>query len=141
MCSRQAPRTCAERASTPKDIWVVWALSAIYDLPLGNTLTFKGGTSLTKVYKVVERFSEDIDLTYDIRELVPEPVQIPGTRQLTVAPNLSQCLLYRGLTVRRALFMDLAYADKQATANVLSPNDTEVLKWIRKTKPPRKRSQ
>jgi hypothetical protein len=50
----------------------VWALAAIYNSPLGNTLTFKGGTSLSKVYKVIDRFSEDIDLTYDIRELVPD---------------------------------------------------------------------
>ena len=35
-------------------------------------MTFKGGTSLSKVYKVIDRFSEDIDLTYDIRELVPD---------------------------------------------------------------------
>ena len=55
-----------------KDIWVVWALSAIYDSALGDSLTFKGGTSLSKVYKVIDRFSEDIDLTYDIRELVPD---------------------------------------------------------------------
>lgn len=55
-----------------KDIWVVWALSAIYASPLGDTLTFKGGTSLSKVHKVIDRFSEDIDLTYDIRELVPD---------------------------------------------------------------------
>lgn len=55
-----------------KDLWVVWALSAIYASPIANTLTFKGGTSLSKVYKVIDRFSEDIDLTYDIRALVPD---------------------------------------------------------------------
>lgn len=55
-----------------KDTWVVWALSAIYSSPLAPKLTFKGGTSLSKVYKVIDRFSEDIDLTYDIRELVPD---------------------------------------------------------------------
>jgi len=55
-----------------KDIWVVWALSAIYGSPIADTLTFKGGTSLSKVYNVIDRFSEDIDLTYDIRALVPE---------------------------------------------------------------------
>ncbi|MFZ3289483.1 MAG: nucleotidyl transferase AbiEii/AbiGii toxin family protein [Telluria sp.] len=55
-----------------KDIWVVWALSAIYSSPLARTLTFKGGTSLSKVYRIVDRFSEDVDLTYDIRELVPD---------------------------------------------------------------------
>jgi hypothetical protein len=55
-----------------KDIWVVWALSAIYSSALANKLTFKGGTSLSKVYKIIDRFSEDIDLTYDIREVVPD---------------------------------------------------------------------
>ncbi len=55
-----------------KDIWVIWTLSAIYESALAEKLTFKGGTSLSKVYKVIDRFSEDIDLTYDIREVVPE---------------------------------------------------------------------
>ena len=55
-----------------KDIWVVWALSVIYASPLAPTLTFKGGTSLSKAYQIIDRFSEDIDLTYDIRALVPD---------------------------------------------------------------------
>ena len=66
-----------------KDIWVVWTLAAIYNSQMGDTLTFKGGTSLSKVYKVIDRFSEDIDLTYDIRELVPDLLRegnpIPAT--------------------------------------------------------------
>jgi len=55
-----------------KDIWIVWVLSAIYNPALCEHLTFKGGTSLSKVYKIIDRFSEDIDLTYDIRALVPD---------------------------------------------------------------------
>lgn len=55
-----------------KDIWVVWVLHALFDSPLANDLTFKGGTSLSKVYNIIDRFSEDIDLTYDIRKLIPE---------------------------------------------------------------------
>jgi predicted nucleotidyltransferase component of viral defense system len=39
---------------------------------LADKLTFKGGTSLSKVYKIIDRFSEDIDLTYDIRARLPE---------------------------------------------------------------------
>lgn len=58
-----------------KDVWVVWTLAALFDSPLGSALTFKGGTSLSKVYRVIERFSEDIDLTYDIRELLPDLVK------------------------------------------------------------------
>ena len=73
----EALEVAAGRSGRPahlleKDIWVVWALSAIYDSPLGNKLTFKGGTWLSKVYKVIDRFSEDIDLTYDIRKLVSD---------------------------------------------------------------------
>jgi len=55
-----------------KDTWVVWSLSAIYESALAKKLTFKGGTSLSKAYKIIDRFSEDVDLTYDIRELVPD---------------------------------------------------------------------
>jgi len=58
-----------------KDIWVVWTLSAIYKSHLSKKLTFKGGTSLSKVYQIIDRFSEDIDLTYDIREVVPDLLQ------------------------------------------------------------------
>ena len=55
-----------------KDIWVVWTLSAIYQSSFADKLTFKGGTSLSKVFRIIERFSEDVDLTYDIREVVPD---------------------------------------------------------------------
>lgn len=55
-----------------KDIWVVWALRALFEASIGSDLTFKGGTSLSKVYKIIDRFSEDIDLTYDIRKLIPD---------------------------------------------------------------------
>jgi len=55
-----------------KDLWVVWALRALFDSPLSTDLTLKGGTSLSKVYKVIDRFSEDLDLTCDIRTLIPD---------------------------------------------------------------------
>ena len=55
-----------------KDIWVVWALRTLFGAPLGAPLVFKGGTSLSKAYRAIRRFSEDVDLTYDIREIVPD---------------------------------------------------------------------
>ena len=55
-----------------KDVWVVWTLRALFESPLSADLTFKGGTSQSKVYKIIDRFSEDIDLTYDIRKLIPD---------------------------------------------------------------------
>lgn len=53
-----------------KDLWVVWALGWIGRSPWAADIVFKGGTSLSKVHKAIDRFSEDIDLTYDIRRLV-----------------------------------------------------------------------
>ncbi|MES2245555.1 MAG: nucleotidyl transferase AbiEii/AbiGii toxin family protein, partial [Pseudomonadota bacterium] len=55
-----------------KDVWVVWTLGALFESSLAADLTFKGGTSLSKVYKIIDRFSEDIDLTYDIRKLIAD---------------------------------------------------------------------
>ena len=45
-------------------------LGVLFDPPLAADLTFKGGTSLFKAYKFIARFSEDIDLTCDIRKLI-----------------------------------------------------------------------
>jgi Uncharacterized conserved protein len=68
-----------------KDIWVVWALETLFASPFGAQLVFKGGTSLSKAYGVIRRFSEDVDLTYDIRALAPDlladdPDALPSTR-------------------------------------------------------------
>lgn len=52
-----------------KDIWVCWALEAVFDMPNRLPLAFKGGTSLSKVYSAIDRFSEDIDLTIDYTAL------------------------------------------------------------------------
>jgi predicted nucleotidyltransferase component of viral defense system len=68
-----------------KDVWVVWALATLYQSALGEHLVFKGGTSLSKAYGVIRRFSEDVDLTYDIRAIAPDLVgghdeALPTTR-------------------------------------------------------------
>lgn len=51
-----------------KDLWVTTILQLIFSLSFADRLVFKGGTSLSKVWNVIERFSEDIDMTVD-REL------------------------------------------------------------------------
>jgi hypothetical protein len=55
-----------------KDVWVVWALQVLFASSAKDHLVFKGGTSLSKAYGVIDRFSEDVDITYDIRTLVPD---------------------------------------------------------------------
>ena len=87
---REALSVAADRSGRPahlleKDAWVVWALATLYGSPLGEHLVFKGDTSLSKAYQVIRRFSEDVDLTYDIRALAPDLVgdngeALPRTR-------------------------------------------------------------
>lgn len=49
-----------------KDFWVVWSLWRLFEQKaLKPFLTFKGGTSLSKIYGVIKRFSEDIDLSIE----------------------------------------------------------------------------
>lgn len=45
-----------------KDLWVMIALRAVFQLRCAKDLVFKGGTSLSKAWGLIERFSEDIDL-------------------------------------------------------------------------------
>ncbi len=47
-----------------KDFWVCWILQRLFALPdIAPHLLFKGGTTLSKVYDVIHRFSEDIDVS------------------------------------------------------------------------------
>ncbi|MHB8236483.1 MAG: nucleotidyl transferase AbiEii/AbiGii toxin family protein [Acidithiobacillus ferrivorans] len=67
--------TAAHMNMTPaiaeKDFWVCWTLSKLFAHPdLSRLLMFKGGTSLSKVFHLIERFSEDIDLILDWNEVV-----------------------------------------------------------------------
>lgn len=57
-------------ASVEKDYWVCWTLRELFTLPgIGEHLTFKGGTSLSKGWRLIQRFSEDIDVVIDRQAL------------------------------------------------------------------------
>lgn len=55
-----------------KDFWVCWLLGILFDSQFAGSLVFKGGTSLSKVFGVIDRFSEDIDLS-----LSPDFLKLP----------------------------------------------------------------
>ena len=46
-----------------KDFWVCWLLGILFQSSFRDAIVFKGGTSLSKVFGVINRFSEDIDLS------------------------------------------------------------------------------
>ncbi len=62
--AQTAARMAASSVMVEKDFWVCWLLGLLFaDPELAPYLVFKGGTSLSKVYGVIDRFSEDIDLS------------------------------------------------------------------------------
>lgn len=67
---REIIKQVANRIGLPmyaveKDLWVTTTLQILFSLPIAEMLVFKGGTSLSKVWGLIERFSEDIDLALD----------------------------------------------------------------------------
>jgi len=60
-------------ALVEKDFWVCWTLKRLFEHPeLSRLLLFKGGTSLSKVFGLINRFSEDVDLILDWRIVTDE---------------------------------------------------------------------
>lgn len=62
-----AARLGRQAAVLEKDIWVCWVLQTLFSIPDAHPMAFKGGTSLSKVYEIIDRFSEDVDITLDYR--------------------------------------------------------------------------
>ncbi|MCD8293412.1 MAG: nucleotidyl transferase AbiEii/AbiGii toxin family protein [Prevotellaceae bacterium] len=60
--AQAANKTGLPVQAVEKDLWVTVVLQLVFTLPIANHIIFKGGTSLSKVWKVIHRFSEDIDL-------------------------------------------------------------------------------
>jgi len=68
-----------------KDFWVCWALRLMFDHEtMGPHLTFRGGTSLSKGWELIERFSEDVDLAMS-RDWVDPDLPNPGEAGINTA--------------------------------------------------------
>ena len=78
-----------------KDFWVCWTLARIFsDAEIANTVLFKGGTSLSKVFRVIDRFSEDVDLGvapvrlgFDEQQLNESPSKTRRQRDMDAQPG------------------------------------------------------
>ncbi len=95
------------KAIVEKDFWVCWSLQNLFALPsFGDHLIFKGGTSLSKAYDVIHRFSEDVDLSLDRAQLGFEGDSDPENPDLTGGK-------------RKSLLQDLQEAAEAAVAGPL----------------------
>lgn len=68
-------------AIVEKDFWVSWTLGKLFShSSLKDQLMFKGGTSLSKIYQVIERFSEDIDLILNWQNLTANDPMLEASK-------------------------------------------------------------
>lgn len=140
----EALNTAANTSGIPphlleKDIWVVWSLQHLFTGPYAQHLVFKGGTSLSKAYGVIRRFSEDVDLTYDIRAIAGDLIgdtgsPLPATKSqekkwskeirarlsswvdAEILPQLKQALLQQGLPAAVRAEGDKVFIDYEPLA-------------------------
>jgi predicted nucleotidyltransferase component of viral defense system len=85
-CEQAQARLGLSPLGIEKDFWVCWILRELIRLPeWGPHFTFKGGTSLSKCWKLIDRFSEDIDIVIDRGFLGFSRTDSPAT-----APSVKQ---------------------------------------------------
>lgn len=102
--------------SLEKDLFVCLFLEQVMALPgIGEHLTFKGGTSLSKAHKITERFSEDVDLVVDRRALdlpddgIPGPQHSPRQQKERAKKIAKACRAWASDVLLPALRNVLAY--------------------------------
>ncbi|MGF2688518.1 nucleotidyl transferase AbiEii/AbiGii toxin family protein [Marinobacter sp. DUT-3] len=114
-------------AAAEKDFWVVWCLDTLFSLPdWASRLRFKGGTSLSKAYGVIERFSEDIDLILDWTGLSDEnPVAGRSkTKQGWLNTSINQAAQF---LIREQLLPDLQRALQPVCQASLDKDDPHTI--------------
>lgn len=88
----EAIRATAQHLSLPmtyveKDYWVTVALKALANSDISNNIVFKGGTSLSKAYGLISRFSEDVDIAVFTDNLSPNQVKKQVRKACTILPE------------------------------------------------------
>jgi hypothetical protein len=126
-----------------KDWWVVHTLNAIFSMHCSGALVFKGGTSLSKGWNIIERFSEDIDLALDrdylgfAKELSKKEIhklRYASYEFLTTkfVPELDEKLKDIGFTNMTVKYRDVANHDQDPLiVEIYYPNLTERNGYLR----------
>lgn len=97
--------------SIEKDLWVTQVLHALFSLPVSDKLIFKGGTSLSKAWGLIDRFSEDIDLAID-PVFLGKPEGDPTKKQIKKLRKASSLYVAEELAeMLRARFEEVGLSD------------------------------
>ena len=134
-----AARKALPEAIIEKDFWVCWVLKQLFSVEaLSGRLLFKGGTSLSKIFHAINRFSEDIDLAVDYAALGftdardPRKEGISKTKRTDIlAEMMASCQHYIGtefLDALKARCQDVL-GPEGAWSLDISPQDPNVVRF------------
>lgn len=108
MLQQTAAKENLPEYAVEKDWWVTMTLKALFNTRCGRYLEFKGGTSLSKGWRLIERMSEDIDMALNYRffvEKLDNNTQLKNLRKKSrkfiideLAGELDVCMQALGLT-------------------------------------------
>jgi hypothetical protein len=93
-----------------KDWWVVQTLANIFELEVAKHLVFKGGTSLSKAWKLIDRFSEDVDLAID-REFLGFSGELSKSQRTELRKAASNYISGPFLDALKAKFIENGFAE------------------------------
>ncbi len=106
-----------------KDFWVCWLLGILFESGFAGSLVFKGGTSLSNVFGVIERFSEDIDLS-----LSPAFLKLP---EAGTSRNQANKWMTRAVAACEVAVRDqIGPALEAAVKTVLRPTEPEWFEFL-----------
>jgi len=110
-------------SSIEKDFWVCWTLQELFGLPgWHNQLTFKGGTSLSKAWGLISRFSEDIDVVISREFLGFSGETLGSKRQKKLRKRCSDCIQNELAPALERRFADIL---QEGTWRLLIADETE----------------
>ena len=123
-----AARLAASRVMVEKDFWVCWLLGVLFaDTELAPHVVFKGGTSLSKVYGVIDRFSEDIDLSLSPAFIGIDEASFDAARSRTKRDATMARM--QALCAARTLGLVMPRLEANIAAQLGRPVDTDA--WLR----------
>ncbi|MDQ5920400.1 MAG: hypothetical protein QG673_456 [Pseudomonadota bacterium] len=102
-----------------KDFWMCWTLEKLFQKSR-NQFVFKGGTTLSKVYEIIERYSEDVDITINYTKFIDE-IDFDNINDKSILNEV--------LSIKRA-FYNSSYANYDKCINgqfKLIPNSEDIL--------------
>jgi hypothetical protein len=134
-----AERKVLSEAIVEKDFWVCWILKQLFSIDVfSRRLLFKGGTSLSKVFHAINRFSEDIDLAVDYAALGFTAARDPRREDISktkrggiLAEMMTECQRYIGgefLTALRARCQEILGTTEAWSLDV-SAQDPNVVRF------------